>query len=130
MTSTSIETLLDATRLAALETTEGGRVVAKVSGLDQKGTSYRGTLVEIDGELRGLDPVHPFVEFGNCDPTVAGGLAQNFDGIVTLLVTDAEGLRGVLVVGTGAGMAHDHYRARSADGRQRHRVSCQPLALG
>ena len=50
MTSTSIETLLDATRLAALETTEGGRVVAKVSGLDQKGTSYRGSLVEIDGD--------------------------------------------------------------------------------
>ena len=50
MTSTSIETLLDATRLAALETTEGGRVLAKVSGLDQKGTSYRGSLVEIDGD--------------------------------------------------------------------------------
>lgn len=50
MTSTSIETLLDATRLAALETTEGGRIVAKVSGLDQKGTSYRGSLVEIDGD--------------------------------------------------------------------------------
>jgi len=50
MTSTSIEILLDATRLAALETTEGGRIVAKVSGLDQKGTSYRGSLVEIDGD--------------------------------------------------------------------------------
>ncbi len=50
MTSTSIENLLDATRLAALETTEGGRIVAKVSGLDQKGTSYRGSLVEIDGD--------------------------------------------------------------------------------
>lgn len=50
MTSTSIETLLDATRLAALETTEAGRIVAKVSGLDQKGTSYRGSLVEIDGD--------------------------------------------------------------------------------
>ena len=50
MTSTSIETLLDATRLAALETTEGGRIVAKVSGLDQKGASYRGSLVEIDGD--------------------------------------------------------------------------------
>ena len=48
MTHTSIETLLDATRLAALETTEGGRIVAKVSGLDAKGTSYRGSLVEID----------------------------------------------------------------------------------
>ena len=50
MTHTSIETLLDATRLAALETTEGGRIVAKVSGLDAKGTSYRGSLVEIDGD--------------------------------------------------------------------------------
>lgn len=50
MTSTSIETLLDATRLAALEATEGGRIVAKVSGLDRKGTSYRGSLVEIDGD--------------------------------------------------------------------------------
>jgi poly(3-hydroxybutyrate) depolymerase len=50
MTSTSIETLLDATRLAALETTEGGRIVAKVSGPDAKGTSYRSSLVEIDGE--------------------------------------------------------------------------------
>jgi dipeptidyl aminopeptidase/acylaminoacyl peptidase len=50
MTHPSIETLLDATRLAALETTEGGRIVAKVSGLDAKGTSYRGSLVEIDGD--------------------------------------------------------------------------------
>ena len=50
MTSTSIETLLDATRLTGLETTEGGRIVARVSALDAKGTSYRGALVEIDGE--------------------------------------------------------------------------------
>src|SRR5690606_41406776 len=50
MSSTSIETLLDATRLAALETTEGGRIVAKVSGPDAKGTAYRGSLVEIDGD--------------------------------------------------------------------------------
>src|SRR5699024_11985868 len=77
--------------------------------------------------FRSLDPVHPFVEFGNCDPTVAGGLAQNFDGIVTLLVTDAEGLRGVLVVGTGAGMAHDHYRARSAEIGRAH--VCTPVTF-
>src|SRR5699024_10219193 len=91
----------------------GDRTCAPIDGRDRRGGAepVRGQLgdeigqhlVEIDGELRGLDPVHPFVEFGNCDPTVAGGLAQNFDGIVTLLVTDAEGLRGVLVVGTGAG---------------------------
>jgi poly(3-hydroxybutyrate) depolymerase len=50
MTSTSIETLLDATRLTGLETTEGGRIVARVSAPDAKGTSYRSALVEIDGE--------------------------------------------------------------------------------
>src|SRR5699024_11197718 len=50
MTSQSIETLLDATRLAALETTRGGRILAKVSSPDAKGTSYRSALVEIDGE--------------------------------------------------------------------------------
>ncbi|WP_394214020.1 S9 family peptidase [Brachybacterium vulturis] len=50
MTSQSIETLLDATRLAALETTAGGRILAKVSGPDAKGTAYRSALVEIDGD--------------------------------------------------------------------------------
>src|SRR5699024_6211653 len=50
MTSQSIETLLDATRLAGLETTEGGRILAKVSSPDAKGTSYCSALVEIDGE--------------------------------------------------------------------------------
>ncbi|ATG50793.1 dipeptidyl aminopeptidase [Brachybacterium vulturis] len=50
MTSESIETLLDATRLAALETTEGGRILAKISSPDAKGTAYRSALVEIDGE--------------------------------------------------------------------------------
>ncbi|MGO2558943.1 alpha/beta fold hydrolase [Brachybacterium sp.] len=50
MTSQSIETLLDATRLAGLETTEGGRILAKVSCPDAKGTAYRSALVEIDGE--------------------------------------------------------------------------------
>src|SRR5699024_4231040 len=50
MTRASIETLLDATRLAGLETTEGGRILAKVSGPDAKGTAYRSALVEIDGD--------------------------------------------------------------------------------
>ncbi|AXK46279.1 S9 family peptidase [Brachybacterium saurashtrense] len=50
MTRESIETLLDATRLAGLETTEGGRILAKVSRPDAKGTAYRSALVEIDGE--------------------------------------------------------------------------------
>src|SRR5699024_4784528 len=47
--------LLDAARLAGLETTEGGRILAKVSRPDAKGTSYRSALVEIDGE--GLLPL-------------------------------------------------------------------------
>src|SRR5699024_11001365 len=55
MTQKSIETLLDAARLAGLETTEGGRILAKVSRPDAKGTSYRSALVEIDGE--GLLPL-------------------------------------------------------------------------
>ena len=55
MTQKSIETLLDAARLAGLETTEGGRILAKVSSPDAKGTSYRSELVEIDGE--GLLPL-------------------------------------------------------------------------
>ncbi|ASK65618.1 dipeptidyl aminopeptidase [Brachybacterium avium] len=50
MTSQSIETLLDATRLAGLETTEGGRILAKVSRPDEKGTAYRTALIEIDGD--------------------------------------------------------------------------------
>ena len=55
MTHESIETLLDAARLAGLETTEGGRILAKVSRPDAKGTSYRSSLVEIDGD--GLLPL-------------------------------------------------------------------------
>ena len=50
MTRESIETLLDATRLAGLETTEGGRILATISRPDAKGTAYRTALVEIDGE--------------------------------------------------------------------------------
>ena len=47
MTRASIENLLDATRLAGLITTEGGRILAKVSSLDAKGTAYRSSLVEL-----------------------------------------------------------------------------------
>src|SRR5699024_8308706 len=50
MTRESIETLLDATRLAGLETTEGGRILGSISRPDAKGTGYRTALVEIDGE--------------------------------------------------------------------------------
>ena len=50
MTRESIEALLDATRLAGLETTDGGRILAKVSSPDAKGTAYRSSLVEIDGD--------------------------------------------------------------------------------
>src|SRR5690625_3174255 len=50
MTRESIETLLDATRLAGLETTESGRILATISRPDAKGTTYRTALVEIDGE--------------------------------------------------------------------------------
>ncbi|MGP9539196.1 alpha/beta fold hydrolase [Brachybacterium sp. AOP43-C2-M15] len=50
MTRESIEALLDATRLAGLETTDGGRVLAKVSSPDAKGTSYRSSLLEIEGD--------------------------------------------------------------------------------
>src|SRR5699024_5840570 len=56
----------------------GDRTCAPIDGRDRRGGAepVRGQLgdeigqhlVEIDGELRGLDPVHPFVEFGNCDP--------------------------------------------------------------
>ena len=45
MTRESIEALLDATRLAGLETTDGGRILAKVSSPDAKGTAYRSSLV-------------------------------------------------------------------------------------
>ncbi|MBB5833245.1 S9 family peptidase [Brachybacterium aquaticum] len=50
MTRESIETLLDASRLSGLETTARGRVLATVARPDAKGTSYRRTLVELDGE--------------------------------------------------------------------------------
>lgn len=50
MTQRSIETLLDARRLSALETTPGGRILARVSQPDAKGTAYRTGLVEIDGD--------------------------------------------------------------------------------
>ncbi|WP_087485935.1 S9 family peptidase [Brachybacterium massiliense] len=50
MTRASIENLLDATRLAGLITTEGGRILAKVSCLDAKRTAYRGSLVELEKE--------------------------------------------------------------------------------
>ena len=61
MTRASIENLLDATRLAGLITTEGGRILAKVSSLDAKGTAYRSSLVELDcagaGEDRQILPL-------------------------------------------------------------------------
>ncbi|MFC7374994.1 MULTISPECIES: alpha/beta fold hydrolase [unclassified Brachybacterium] len=50
MTRASTRTLLDATRLAGLETTDGGRILAKVSRLDTTGTAYRSALVEIEGD--------------------------------------------------------------------------------
>jgi len=50
MTHQSLTTLLDAARMAGLETTEGGRILAKVSRPDDKGTAYRSSLVEIDGD--------------------------------------------------------------------------------
>ena len=50
MTSKSIEALLDASRLAGLETTDGGRILAKVASTTAKGTAYRTALVEIDGD--------------------------------------------------------------------------------
>ncbi|HEX7350474.1 S9 family peptidase [Brachybacterium sp.] len=50
MTHQSLTTLLDAARVAGLETTEGGRILAKVSRPDAKGTAYRSSLVEIDGD--------------------------------------------------------------------------------
>ncbi|MGP5304237.1 S9 family peptidase [Brachybacterium alimentarium] len=49
MTHRSIEELLDARRLAGLETTDGGRILAKVSSPNAKGTAYRSSLVEFDG---------------------------------------------------------------------------------
>ncbi len=49
MSRTTIETLLDATRLNGLVTTPGGRILAKVSRPDAEGTAYRSALVEIDG---------------------------------------------------------------------------------
>src|SRR5690606_41332138 len=48
--SRRIATRPAAARPAAPETTEGGGIVATVSGLAQKGTSYCGSLVEIDGD--------------------------------------------------------------------------------
>ncbi|UEJ84393.1 alpha/beta fold hydrolase [Brachybacterium halotolerans subsp. kimchii] len=62
MTHRSITALLDARRLAGLETTPGGRIVAKVSAPDAKGSSYRSSLVEILGDsllplTRGSAPV-------------------------------------------------------------------------
>lgn len=50
MTSQSITTLLDAARLAGLHTTPGGRILARVSRPDAKGTAYRTELVELIGE--------------------------------------------------------------------------------
>ena len=50
MTQESIEALLDATRLAGLETTDGGRILAKISSPNAKGTAYRSALVELDGD--------------------------------------------------------------------------------
>ncbi|MGO2313151.1 MAG: S9 family peptidase [Brachybacterium tyrofermentans] len=50
MTSESIDALLDATRLAGLETTDGGRILAKVSAPTAKGTAYRSALVELEGD--------------------------------------------------------------------------------
>ncbi|GAA1489293.1 alpha/beta fold hydrolase [Brachybacterium sacelli] len=50
MTRESIEALLDASRLAGLETTDGGRILAKVASPNAKGTAYRTALVEIDGD--------------------------------------------------------------------------------
>lgn len=50
MTHESIEALLDATRLAGLETTDGGRILAKVASPNAKGTSYSSALVELDGD--------------------------------------------------------------------------------
>lgn len=47
MSSSPLTALLDAARLGALLTTRGGRVVAKVSRPDAKGTAYRTGLVEI-----------------------------------------------------------------------------------
>ncbi|WP_114854116.1 alpha/beta fold hydrolase [Brachybacterium sp. YJGR34] len=55
MTRASLATLLDATRLAGLETTRGGRVLATISAPDAKGTSYRTSLVELaDGGVHPL----------------------------------------------------------------------------
>ena len=45
-----IEALLDAARLGALTTTDGGRILATVSRLDAKGTAYRNEAVEIREE--------------------------------------------------------------------------------
>src|SRR5699024_6628894 len=71
MTQKSIETLLDAARLAGLETTEGGRILAKVSRPDAKGTSYSSALVEIDEE--GMLPLRR----GSCS---VGAVAAAEDG--------------------------------------------------
>ncbi|MGO1228754.1 alpha/beta fold hydrolase [Brachybacterium sp. AOP42-C2-15] len=50
MTRETIDALLDARRLAGLETTDGGRILAKMSAPDAKGTGYRSSLVELDGD--------------------------------------------------------------------------------
>ena len=49
MTRTTVTELLNATRLDALLTSPGGRIVAKATSPDAKGTSYRSRLVELDG---------------------------------------------------------------------------------
>lgn len=50
MTATPITELLDAARLGGLITTPKGRVVAKVSRPDAKGSAYRSELVELEGD--------------------------------------------------------------------------------
>jgi len=49
MTRITVKELLDAPRLDGLLTTPGGRIVAKTSAPDAKGTAYRSSLVELDG---------------------------------------------------------------------------------
>lgn len=49
MTATPITELLDAARLGGLTTTPNGRIVAKVSRPNAKGTAYCSALVELDG---------------------------------------------------------------------------------
>ncbi|MDR2255893.1 MAG: prolyl oligopeptidase family serine peptidase [Arthrobacter sp.] len=49
MTRTTVTELINATRIDSLLTSPGGRIVAKASSPDAKGTSYRSRLVELDG---------------------------------------------------------------------------------